>query len=100
MRGTSAHRRRGPALAAALAAATLLAGCTNHEAPPISAVDLAQARIFKEFTVYWAGNRIDGVPLTAADSPPISSTPRSGSRSTTATAWAAAASTRAAARCR
>jgi hypothetical protein len=51
------------------AAAVLLGGCTSHQAPPISAVDLSQARFFKEFTVYWAGSAIDGIPLTAADSP-------------------------------
>jgi hypothetical protein len=65
-------RRLGlpPALAlAATATVLLLAGCTNHGAPPISAIDLSQARFFKEFTVYWAGTRLDGIPLTAADSP-------------------------------
>src|SRR5579863_8201261 len=67
MRGPSRHRSRASGLAAA--AAVILAGCTTNEAPPISAVDLSQARFFKEFTVYWAGNRIDGIPLTAADSP-------------------------------
>lgn len=72
--GNRSLRRFGlpPALAlAATATATvlLLGGCTSHGAPPISAIDLSQARFFKEFTVYWAGPSIDDIPLTAADSP-------------------------------
>jgi hypothetical protein len=59
---------RGLRPAAMLAAmAALLAGCATHEAPPISAADMWAASSFKEFTVYWAGKKIDGVPLTAAD---------------------------------
>jgi hypothetical protein len=58
---------RPQVLAGLLAAAVSLAACTTHPAPPISAVDLAQARAFKKFTVYWAGRHVDGVPLTAAD---------------------------------
>jgi hypothetical protein len=49
------------------AAAALVAGCATRPAPPISAVDLHAARVFKEFTVYWVGKTIDGIPLTAAD---------------------------------
>ena len=50
-----------------LAAAVTLTGCTTHPAPPISASDLARARAFNRFTVYWAGRSVDGIPLTAAD---------------------------------
>src|ERR1700730_18761366 len=58
---------RPQALVGLLAVAATLAACTTHPAPPISAVDLAQARAFQKVTVYWAGRRVDGVPLTAAD---------------------------------
>jgi len=60
-------RRRGGAAAAVAAATALLAGCSTHTAPPISAYDLRQARLFKEFTVYWAGPQVDGATITAAD---------------------------------
>jgi hypothetical protein len=50
-----------------LVAAVTLAGCATGPAPPISAADLASARAFNRFTVYWAGRGVDGVPLTAAD---------------------------------
>jgi hypothetical protein len=52
-----------------LAAAAVLAGCTTHPAPPISASALASARAFKEYTVYWAGLEVQGIPLTQADTP-------------------------------
>jgi hypothetical protein len=52
-----------------VAAAALLAACTTHPAPPISARTLRSARSFKEYTVYWAGRSVDGTPLTAANSP-------------------------------
>lgn len=54
-------------LAVGLTAAVLLAGCSTHPAPPISASQLAAARAFKGYTIYWAGRSIDGIPLTAAD---------------------------------
>ena len=47
--------------------AAALAGCTTHQPPPISALDLANAHQFPEFTVYWSGTEVDGVPVTAAD---------------------------------
>lgn len=50
-----------------MATAVTLTGCTTHPAPPISASDLARARAFNRFTVYWAGRSVDGIPLTAAD---------------------------------
>jgi len=61
--------RRRPAIVAILAAAGVLAGCTTHAAPPISASELASARAFKEYTVYWAGLEVQGIPLTQADTP-------------------------------
>lgn len=56
-------------LAGVLAVAATLAGCSTHThaAPPISVSDLASARAFNRYTVYWAGRTVDGVPLTAAD---------------------------------
>jgi hypothetical protein len=54
-------------IAVALAAIALLGGCATHPAPPISAKQLAYARAFKRYTVYWAGKSMDGVPLTEAD---------------------------------
>ena len=56
-----------PKVALGLAAAGLLAGCATHPAPPISASQLAYARSFRGYTVYWAGRSVDGAPLTAAD---------------------------------
>jgi hypothetical protein len=52
-----------------LAAGAMLAGCTTHPAPPITATALASARTWKEFTVYWAGLEVNGAPLTGAVSP-------------------------------
>ena len=52
-----------------LAAAAVLAGCTTHPAPPISAAALASARAFRSYTDYWAGLEVGGVPLTQADTP-------------------------------
>jgi hypothetical protein len=50
-----------------VAVAAVLAGCSTHPAPPIGRADLDAAQHFKEFTVYWVGKKIDGIPLTAAD---------------------------------
>lgn len=62
------HARANPvALIAALTVAGALAACSTHPAPAISAHDLATARAFKKFTVYWDGPSVDGIPLTAAD---------------------------------
>jgi hypothetical protein len=63
-------RPRGrPAILGILAAAAVLAGCSSHPAPPISAAALATARTFKEYTVYWSGLEVNGTPLTQADTP-------------------------------
>jgi hypothetical protein len=56
-------------IAAALAAAGLLAGCTTHTAPPISKKQLALTRSFRLYTIYWAGRKLDRLPVTAADGP-------------------------------
>jgi len=61
--------RTAAAVAAGGAIALLVAGCTTHPAPPISASALRAARSFREYTVYWAGPRVDGTALTAANSP-------------------------------
>jgi hypothetical protein len=61
-------RQRLP-IVAILAAAAVLAGCATHPAPPISAGAIASARTFKEYTVYWAGTKVDGTPLTQVDTP-------------------------------
>ena len=53
--------------ACAVGLAGALAGCATAPAPPISAKQLAYARSFNLFTVYWAGKRMDGIPLTEAD---------------------------------
>ena len=60
--------KRALAVGAAIVVAGLaVAGCTTHPPPPISTAQLAYARSFDLYTVYWAGKRIDGVPLTQAD---------------------------------
>lgn len=53
-------------VAIALAACTLT-GCSTEHAPPISAGELAQARTFPYYPVYWVGPNFGRVPLTAAD---------------------------------
>ena len=58
-----------PARLAIALAAALVAGCATHPAPPLSANALAAARSFRQYTVYWAGRRVDGTALTAANSP-------------------------------
>jgi hypothetical protein len=62
---TAGRLARACALICGLAA---LAGCATHPAPPISAADLALARQFPLFTVFWVGPSFHGVDLTAADS--------------------------------
>jgi hypothetical protein len=59
-------RRLGVAVVS-VGLAGALAGCTTHAPPPISAHDLSKAVDFPEFTVYWSGTEVDGVPVTAAD---------------------------------
>ena len=52
---------------AALALCALIGGCATSAPPPITAAQLAYARSFGLYTVYWAGARVDGIPLTQAD---------------------------------
>jgi hypothetical protein len=61
--------RRRPALAAVVACAVVLAGCSTHPVPPITPAALAAARSFREYVDYWAGLAVDGVRLTVADTP-------------------------------
>jgi len=56
-------------IAAVLAAGGLLAGCATHPAHPLSTKQLSYVRKFRLYTIYWAGRRMDGVPITGADSP-------------------------------
>jgi hypothetical protein len=67
MQPSSRPRLRLAAIPLVVAAVAVLAGCTTHPVSAISAGDLATARKFKEYTVYWAGPEVDGEPLTAAD---------------------------------
>jgi hypothetical protein len=57
------------ALGALLALATTLAasGCATVSPPPIAHGELAAARTFPYYTVYWAGRSFEKHPLTAAD---------------------------------
>jgi len=48
-------------------AGLVVGGCATRPAPAISTAQLAYARSFDIYTVYWAGKRIDGTPLTQAD---------------------------------
>ncbi|MGA2007584.1 MAG: hypothetical protein ABSH27_08525 [Solirubrobacteraceae bacterium] len=61
--------RRRPALAAVVALAVVLTGCSTHEVSPITPAALASARAFSEYLDFWAGLSVDGVPLTVADTP-------------------------------
>jgi hypothetical protein len=62
------HGRRIAAVAIA-GGAVVLAGCTTHPAPPISAAALQSAHAFNQYRVFWGGTEVDGVRLTDADSP-------------------------------
>jgi hypothetical protein len=64
---TTTTLRRLASSAVVVIAASLLSGCATHPAGPISEQDLAVARSFRLFTVYWVGRSFDGVALTAAD---------------------------------
>jgi len=64
---TTTTLRRLASSAVVVIAASLLSGCATHPAGPISDQDLAIARSFRLFTVYWVGRSFDGVALTAAD---------------------------------
>jgi hypothetical protein len=57
------------AAAAAVAAATLAAGCgaTTGAPGPIGASELAEAQTFPYYRIYWAGPTFQGEPLVAAD---------------------------------
>jgi hypothetical protein len=44
-----------------------LAGCGDTSPPPISGGELAAARTFPYYTVYWVGMSFAGDPITAAD---------------------------------
>ena len=59
--------RRVAPIFAALAVAALIAGCATYAPRPITAAQLSYARSFALYTDYWAGRRIDGIPLTQAD---------------------------------
>jgi hypothetical protein len=54
-------------LVVAVGACVALAACSTRPAPAISADQLSYARSFDLYTVYWAGMRLDGIPLTQAD---------------------------------
>lgn len=63
-------KRRWRPLAALLAAASVavaLTGCGTGSPPPIDHSELAAARAFPYYTVYWVGMSFGRHPLTAAD---------------------------------
>jgi hypothetical protein len=64
---TTTTLRRLASSAVLVLATSVLSGCSTHPAGPITPEDLALARSFRPFTVYWVGRSFDGVPLTAAD---------------------------------
>jgi hypothetical protein len=59
-------RQAIPALLAALTA-SLLCGCGASQPPTISSTELAEARSFPYYTLYWVGETFVHRPLTAAD---------------------------------
>jgi len=58
---------RGGFALAALAAATVAAGCSTTHPRPIDASALAEAQTFPYYKVYWVGPTFDRYPLAAAD---------------------------------
>lgn len=72
MTATAAHTRlrrasRAALILAALGAALAIGGCGTSHPPPISASELAEARLFPYYRVYWVGPSFEGHPLAAAD---------------------------------
>lgn len=59
--------RRALPIAAMLLLALGVAGCGDTTPQPISPAELAAARTFPYYTVYWVGMRFRRYPLTAAD---------------------------------
>ncbi|MHB1469420.1 MAG: hypothetical protein ACYCU0_13755 [Solirubrobacteraceae bacterium] len=51
----------------ALGAALTVTGCATTSPPPIARGELAAARTFPYYTVYWVGRSFEKHPLTAAD---------------------------------
>jgi hypothetical protein len=60
-------RRTAALLALATLPAAALAGCGTSQPGPISAAELASARTFPYYTIYWAGPTFEHHPVTAAD---------------------------------
>jgi hypothetical protein len=60
-------RRTAAILALATLAAAAAAGCGTSQPGPISAAELASARTFPYYTIYWAGPTFEHHPVTAAD---------------------------------
>jgi hypothetical protein len=58
--------RAGLALAA-VALALAAGGCARSHPRPIAAVELAEAKTFPYYRLYWVGPTFDGHPLAAAD---------------------------------
>jgi hypothetical protein len=59
--------RRGLAAAAVALAALLAAGCGTGHPAPINARELAEAKTFPYYRVYWVGPSFEGNHLSAAD---------------------------------
>ena len=66
-RRLSRAARAASALALILLAAALASGCGTSRPRLISATELAEARVFPYFRVYWVGRSFLGYPLAAAD---------------------------------
>lgn len=60
-------RRTAAFIALATLAVAAPAGCGTAQPGPISAAELASARTFPYYTIYWAGPTFAGRPVTAAD---------------------------------
>ncbi len=65
--GLRAFRRSALLASAALAVLLCVSACGDTSPPPISRGELAAARTFPYYTVYWVGMSFAHHPLTAAD---------------------------------
>lgn len=69
------RRMKNAALIMIILAGLGAAGCMGHPVTPKSNSGVEQARAFKRFPVYYAGDKIAGLPLTSVNRDPVTAPP-------------------------